>query len=223
VCTLSDPEARETIKDLLKNVGTRVVPVGRLDFHTSGALLLTNDGEFAMKLAHPSGKVPKEYVAKVRGVLNETTLERFAKSIEIDGRRTQPADVQILRVEGDKTWITITLREGKNRQVRRLGDEAGFPVLRLSRLSHAGITTEGLRPGQWRALTRDELIDLKQAYGVPRRPRSAELSENRPAPRTIARPRPAPKRGAALNRPSSGGASRAGGGRAPSGRRGTSR
>src|SRR5688500_9192290 len=138
MCTLSDPEGRETIADLIRGVGSRVVPVGRLDYHTSGALLLTNDGDFALKLQHPSGMVPKEYVAKVRGVLNEDSIERFSRSIEIDGRRTQPADVRLLRVEGDKTWLSITLHEGKNRQVRRLGEDAGFPVLRLSRLAQAG-------------------------------------------------------------------------------------
>ena len=183
MCTLSDPEGRETIKDLIRGIGARVVPVGRLDYHTSGALLLTNDGEFALKLQHPRGMVPKEYVAKVRGVLNEESVARFAQSIEIDGRRTQPADVRILRLEGDKTWLSITLREGKNRQVRRLGDESGFPVLRLSRLSQAGITTEGLRPGQWRALSRDELTDLKKTYGVPHRVRSPEPIDDRPPAR----------------------------------------
>lgn len=169
MCTLDDPEGRKTIKELVRNAGARVVPVGRLDYHTSGALLLTNDGDFALELQHPRGKVPKEYVAKVRGVLDESKLARFAESIEIDGRRTQPADVRLLRVEGDKTWISIILREGKNRQVRRLGDEAGHPVLRLSRLSHAGITTEGLRPGEWRPLSKDELVTLKKTYGVPKR------------------------------------------------------
>lgn len=190
MCTLSDPEGRKTIKELVRGAGARVVPVGRLDYHTSGALLLTNDGDFALELQHPRGKVPKEYVAKVRGVLDEKKLARFAESIEIDGRRTQPADVRLLRLEGDKTWISIILREGKNRQVRRLGDEAGHPVLRLSRLSHAGITTEGLRPGEWRPLSKDELTTLKKTYGVPKRVHA-------PAPppeRTARDPRPERKR-----------------------------
>ncbi|MES1185193.1 MAG: pseudouridine synthase [Myxococcales bacterium] len=172
VCTLSDPEGRPTILELLKDAGARVVPVGRLDFHTSGALLCTNDGEFAQALAHPKKGVPKIYVAKVQGVVDDRALERFSERIVIDGRPTQPAQVKVLRLEGDKTWLEITLREGRNRQVRRLGEATGFPVMRLARISHAGVTSEDLRPGQWRPLTVDELVNLKRDYGVPKKVRA---------------------------------------------------
>jgi 23S rRNA pseudouridine2605 synthase len=175
VCTLSDPEGRPTIRELLKGAGGRLVPVGRLDFHTSGALLCTNDGEFAQALAHPKREVPKVYVAKVKGTVDDDALERFGERIVIDGRPTQPAQVKRLRFEGDKTWLEITLREGRNRQVRRLGEATGFPVMRLARLSHAGVTSEDLRPGQWRELTRDELVDLKKTYGVPKKVRAPSL------------------------------------------------
>lgn len=173
VTTLSDPEGRPTIRELLDRVGVRVVPVGRLDFHTSGALLFTNDGEFAAKLAHPSTRAPKVYVAKVKGSLDERHIARWCESIHIDGRSTRPADIRVLRDEGDKTWIEVTLREGRNRQVRRLGEHAQTPVLRLARLSQAGITSEGLLPGEWRWLTVDELTSLKRAYGVPHKVRPA--------------------------------------------------
>jgi 23S rRNA pseudouridine2605 synthase len=185
VCTLKDPEGRPSIAEYLKEVGARVVPVGRLDFHTSGALLCTNDGEFASRLAHPRYHAQKEYVAKVRGVLDEAALERFSERIEIDGKVTRPADVKLLRVEGDKTRIGVTLEEGRNRQVRRLGEHAGFPVLRLARVAHAGITAEDLRPGQWRHLDADELALLQARYGVPRRVRPA------PPPPRAARTGPA--------------------------------
>ena len=175
VCTLSDPEGRPTISELLKDAGARVVPVGRLDFHTSGALLCTNDGEFAQALAHPTKHVPKVYVAKVQGVVDEAALERFGERIVIDGRPTQPAQVKVLRLEGDKTWLEITLREGRNRQVRRLGEATGFPVMRLARISHAGVTSEDLRPGQWRPLSLDELVDLKRDYGVPKKVRPPQF------------------------------------------------
>lgn len=190
MCTLSDPEGRDTIADLLKGVGVRVVPVGRLDYHTSGALLCTNDGDFAGKLLHPRGGVPKEYVAKVRGLIGEESLGRWGESIEIEGRATRPAEVRFLRHEGDKSWISIVLHEGRNRQVRRLGEATGFPVLRLARVAHAGITTEGLRPGEWRHLTRDELVDLKKEYGVPRTVHSAdpESLARRPARPQARRP-----------------------------------
>lgn len=173
VSTLKDPEGRRTVADLLRGVGARVAPVGRLDFHTSGALLCTNDGEFAQAIAHPRHGATKEYVAKVRGIVDDEGLERWRQRIEIDGRLTEPAEVVRLRVEGDKTWLSVTLKEGRNRQVRRIGDATGFPVMRLARLSHAGITTEGLRPGEWRHLSLDELIALKKRYGVPRKVKSA--------------------------------------------------
>jgi 23S rRNA pseudouridine2605 synthase len=175
VCTLSDPEGRPTILELLKDAGARVVPVGRLDFHTSGALLCTNDGEFAQALAHPKKAVPKVYIAKVQGVVDDAALERFGERIVIDGRPTQPAQVKVLRLEGDKTWLEITLREGRNRQVRRLGEATGFPVMRLARISHAGVTSEDLRPGQWRPLSLDELVDLKRDYGVPKKVRAPQF------------------------------------------------
>ena len=194
VCTLKDPEGRPNVGEYLREVGARVSPVGRLDFHTSGALLCSNDGEFASKLAHPRYHVEKDYVAKVRGVLDQASLARFGESIEIDGRKTRPADVTLLRVEGDKSWIGVKLEEGKNRQVRRLGEHAGFLVMRLVRVSQAGVSAEGLRPGEWRHLTMDELAKLQETYGVPRRVRPPPLREQKfdPAARPMKR---TPQRG----------------------------
>lgn len=182
VTTLSDPEGRPMAKDLLDQVGVRVVPIGRLDFNTSGALLFTNDGDFAQGLSHASGNVPKVYVAKLQGRPTEQQVERWRESIDVEGKRTRPAEVRILRQEDDKCWIEVTISEGRNRQVRRLGEHANTPVVRLSRLSHAGITTEGLRPGEWRLLTVDELKELKKKYGVPKKIRGVmeEDDERRP-------------------------------------------
>ena len=175
MCTLRDPEGRPTVIDYVKNVGVRLVPVGRLDFHTSGVLLLTNDGDFAEALMHPRRSVPKVYVAKVQGELDDHAIERWRQSIVIDGRATRPAEVKRLRWAEGKTWLELTLREGRNRQVRRLGEATGSEVMRLARVAYAGITVDGLRPGQWRHLGVDELVDLKRAYGVPKRVRPAEL------------------------------------------------
>lgn len=175
MCTMSDPEGRPTVAELVRGVGARVVPVGRLDFHTSGVLLLTNDGDFAAVLGHPSKEAPKTYVAKVRGVVDADALARLGESIEIDGRATRPASVTLIRLEGDKSWIEVTLREGRNRQVRRLGDSAGLPVLRLVRQSFAGVDAAGLRPGEWRHLTVDELTEIKREFGVPKRVRGVEM------------------------------------------------
>ncbi|HEX6271546.1 MAG TPA: pseudouridine synthase, partial [Polyangiaceae bacterium] len=169
VCTLNDPEGRPTVAELLKGAGARVLPVGRLDFNTGGALLCTNDGEFANRIAHPRHHAPKEYLVKVGGVIDDRALEAFRASIAIDGRATKPADVKLVRIEGDKSWLGVRLEEGRNRQVRRLAEHAGLVVMRLVRTSHAGVTVDGVRPGHFRHLTVDELTHLRDAYGVPKR------------------------------------------------------
>jgi 23S rRNA pseudouridine2605 synthase len=169
VCTLSDPQGRPTVAELLTGAGARVLPVGRLDFNTGGALLCTNDGDFANRIAHPRHHAPKEYLVKVGGGVDERVLAAFRESISIDGRATRPADVSPVRVEGDKSWLAVRLEEGRNRQVRRLAEHAGLVVMRLIRTSHAGVTVEGVRPGRFRHLTVDELTRLRDEYGVPRK------------------------------------------------------
>ena len=169
VSTVRDPEGRPTVAALVSNVGARVLPVGRLDYASSGVLVMTNDGDFTAKLVHPSGGAKKLYHVKVRGMVNPGGLERWRRSIDIDGHRTRPAEVRILEVLDGKTWLEICLHEGRNRQIRRLGDVAGYPVLRLVRVAYAGLTVDSLRPGQWRYLTKDELLELKKQFGVPRR------------------------------------------------------
>ena len=192
MCTMRDPQGRPCIADYVKQVGVRVVPVGRLDFNTSGILLLTNDGDLSAALQHPRKAVPRVYVAKVRGEVTDAALARWRERIVIDGRAIQPAEVKRLRIEGGKTWLELTLREGRNQQVRRLGEAAGFPVMRLARLSHAGVTSAGLRPGRWRHLTVDELKELRRSYGVPKRVKSAVFGPERTSPRPGAAPRRAP-------------------------------
>lgn len=170
VSTLSDPEGRPHLGELVKNVGARVYPVGRLDFHTSGALLLTNDGELTDALLHPRRDVPKIYVAKVRGMVTIEDLDRLRNGVVLDdGDKTKPADVFVLREEDRNTWLQITLFEGRNRQIHRMGEAIGHPVLRLARLSFAGISTDGLRPGEMRPVTEDELEKLKKNYLTPYR------------------------------------------------------
>ncbi len=176
VATLSDPEGRPSVAELLESVGTRVFPVGRLDFATSGVLLATNDGEFSQGLLHPKKGVPKTYVVKVAGLMEPADLERWGSGIELEDGRTKPAEVRFLRHEEGKTWFEITIYEGRNQQIRRMGETSGFPVMRLARLSFAGVTHDALRPGQWRFLTASELMDLRKDYGVPQRVRSAESS-----------------------------------------------
>jgi 23S rRNA pseudouridine2605 synthase len=160
VSTMRDPAGRSAVADYVRDVGARVVPVGRLDYQTSGVLILTNDGALARRLLHPSQGVLKEYVLKVQGLVDDAGLQRFRDSIDIDGRRTRPATVEVARREGDKTWLTVVLHEGKNRQVRRLAEHAGYRVMRLARSRFAGFGVDGLAPGAWRHLTPSELAEL---------------------------------------------------------------
>ena len=176
VSTLADPEGRPTVADLLRDVGGRTYPVGRLDFATSGVLLATNDGDFANALLHPRGGVPKTYVLKVHGNMGEEDLIKWATGVQLDDGVTLPADARILRHEDDKTWLEVTLREGRNQQIRRMGEATGFPVMRLARLSFAGVTSEGLRPGEWRPISVDELLDIRKHFGVPKKVRSASMA-----------------------------------------------
>jgi 23S rRNA pseudouridine2605 synthase len=182
VSTMSDPEGRPTVRTLLADVPGRVYPVGRLDFNTSGVLLATNDGDFAVALTHPRKAVPKTYFVKVQGQMGPKDLERWRRGVELDDGPTLPAKVKLLRHEGDKTWIELTITEGRNQQVRRMGEATGFRVMRLARAEFAEVTAEKLRPGEWRYLTADELTELKRDYGVPRRiPRVPEQPERRRA------------------------------------------
>ncbi|WP_437738039.1 pseudouridine synthase [Sorangium sp. So ce1335] len=175
VSTLRDPEGRPTVADYVRGMGARLYPVGRLDFATSGILLMTNDGDFANALLHPRGGVPKTYVLKVQGVMSEDDLTPWREGIRLEDGVTLPAEARLLRHEGDKTWLEVTLREGRNQQIRRMGEATGWPVMRLARTTFAGVTSERLRPGEWRALTVDELLHIREAFGVPRRIRGAMM------------------------------------------------
>jgi len=178
VTTLDDPEGRKTVKDLLRAIPQRVFPVGRLDFQTSGALLLTNDGALAQALLHPTRAVPKTYSAKLQGQLDAERLEALRRGVVLDdGEKTAPAEVKVLRSEGKYTSVEITIAEGKNRQIHRMGDAIERTVLRLTRISFAGLTLEGLRPGQLRPLHTLELAELKQKYLHAAKPRRRRFEE----------------------------------------------
>ena len=156
VTTASDPQGRRTVVDLVGH-GSRVVPVGRLDVDTTGALLLTNDGDLAHRLAHPRYGVEKVYDAEVEGEPSDETLRRLAEGVELEDGATAPARVRRLgpgRVE-------LVLHEGRNRQVRRMLDAVGHPVRRLHRSAYAGLTLGGLEPGAWRELEPSEVERLR--------------------------------------------------------------
>lgn len=165
VTTLSDPEGRPSVKDYLRGVGARVYPVGRLDYDSEGLLLLTDDGELARDLMHPSSLVEKTYLAKVRGMPDADALVRLGRGVFLDGRRTGPARVRVVRT-GENAWIEIGIAEGRNRQVRRMCLAVGHPVQRLRRLRYGGVSLGRLPAGQLRALTRAEVDALRRAVRI---------------------------------------------------------
>lgn len=191
VTTLKDPEDRPSLSELLHEIPERVYPVGRLDFHTSGALILTNDGDLAQALLHPSKAVPKTYVVKLSREVDDYMLNALQQGITLDdGYRTQPARVEHLRDEDSKSWLQITITEGKNRQIHRMIEALDTRVMRLSRLSFANISTEDLRPGNIRPLEYEEVAMLKRDYQGVRLPRRRESDDEPPRrePARAARP-----------------------------------
>jgi 23S rRNA pseudouridine2605 synthase len=169
VSTASDPEGRETVVDLVRGVRRRVYPVGRLDYATSGALLLTNHGALAHALTHPKFGVEKVYVVKVKGRVPPSLLDKWRKGVKLDDGKTRPAEVFMLEQNDSFTWVRIGIHEGRNRQIRRMAEATGLQVSKLKRVAFAGITIEGLRPGQWRELTDRELSRLKRDHLNPSR------------------------------------------------------
>ena len=158
VSTARDPHGRRTVVDLVRHA-SRVVPVGRLDVDTTGALVLTNDGELAHRLAHPRYGVDKVYEADVDGEVTEEHLRRLREGVELDDGRTSPARARKL---GAKR-VELVLHEGRKHQVKRMCEAVGLPVTRLHRPRYDGLELGGLAPGEWRELTPDEVESLRQA------------------------------------------------------------
>jgi len=168
VTTRDDPQGRKTVMDLLRGVRESVYPVGRLDFDSAGLLLLTNDGDLAARLMHPRHGIEKVYRAEVRGVPDEFALTRMADGVDIDGQRTLPARVRLVnaspRARGEgQALLEIAIHEGRNRQVRRMCDAIGHPVLHLTRIAVGPLRDKALRPGAWRDLTPAEVALIKRA------------------------------------------------------------
>jgi len=166
VVTLSDPQRRPTVADLVADVGVRVVPVGRLDAATEGLLILTDDGDLAYRVAHPKFELDKVYEVTARGVLSDRDVMALKTGIELDGRRTAPAEVELLATSHNTTVARITIHEGRKRQVRRMFEAVGHPVRTLKRVRIGPIELGDLRPGRWRRMTDEELTALRGAVGL---------------------------------------------------------
>jgi 23S rRNA pseudouridine2605 synthase len=197
VTTMSDPEKRPTVQDLLKGVRIRVYPVGRLDFNTEGMLLLTNDGDFAHLVTHPSHELPKTYLVKVKGQLDDATLEKLAKGVYLDDGKTAPAKIRKVRKEEANSWIEIAIHEGRKRQVRRMMDRVGHSVIRLKRVKIGPLSLGDLPVGAYRHLIAEEVKTLratamkeeivKQGRGVKGKGRGTSTKKQAPNNKRISR------------------------------------
>ncbi len=164
--TLKDPFQRPTILELLPKLNKRVYPVGRLDFNSEGLLLLTNDGELANRLMHPRYRIKKVYEVKAKGLPLQKDLRRLEKGILLDGKRTAPAKVTLIRLGSKDARIRIELTEGRKREARRMFEAIGHRLFSLERTSYAGLTRGNLKKGQWRNLTPYEVAGLKKQVGL---------------------------------------------------------
>ena len=153
---------RETVLDLIKGINKRVVPVGRLDMYTSGALILTNDGDFTYKVTHPSHEITKTYIATLKGIITHEEIEKLRNGVEIEDYITRPAKVKILKTDKEKniSRIEITIHEGKNRQVRKMCEVIGRNVMALHRSKIGNIDVKDLKLGQWKYLSENDIKSI---------------------------------------------------------------
>ncbi|MGE0446926.1 MAG: pseudouridine synthase [Vicinamibacterales bacterium] len=211
VTTRSDEKRRRTVLDLLGGVREYVYPVGRLDYDTEGLLLLTNDGDLAAQLTHPRHQVDRTYEARVAGVPDDEALERLRRGIPLDGKRTLPAEADLLTrgparsgpgTREGSSMVRLTIREGRNRQVRRMLEAVGHPVQSLTRTRIGAISDRFLKPGEWRDLTPREIAALKGTVSTGRAAAAAAAAGKSASTRTPTHPRrlgsdsmPRPSRG----------------------------
>ncbi len=163
ISSVADDKGRKVVTDYLQNIEQRIYPVGRLDFDTSGLILLTNDGEFANLLMHPKSEVEKVYVAKVKGIPSRESLRKLERGIQLEDGKTAPAKTKFISMDKKKQTaiIEITIHEGRNRQVRRMFEAIGHPVLKLKREKYGFLTLHGLKTGEARELTIHEVKQMR--------------------------------------------------------------
>jgi len=200
VTTLADPEGRPTVRDLVVGVRQRIFPVGRLDYHSAGLLLLTNDGALALRLTHPRYGVRKTYHVKVKGQPSPAQLASLARGVRLSDGTSSPASVHVMEASERKAWLSMSLAEGKNRQVRRMCEAIGLSVEKLTRVAFGPLKLGKLPSGAWRHLEPEEVEALRHA-GPPRavttpRPRPAGRRAAPPATRGTPPPDRGPRRGA---------------------------
>lgn len=160
VCTVKDEKERQTILDLVK-VEERIYPIGRLDYDTSGLILMTNDGDVYNKIIHPREEKNKVYIALIKGIISSESVKKFEEGIDIGGYITAPASIKVIKTFTDASKVEITIHEGKNRQIRRMFDALNHPVLSLKRIQVGNIKLNDLPKGKWRFLDEKEISNIK--------------------------------------------------------------
>ncbi len=206
--TMEDPEGRTTVVDYLRGVRERVFPIGRLDFHSEGLLVLTNDGELAYRLSHPSHGSIKTYHVKVKGIPQERLVEKLERGIVLDGKRTRPAEIGRLRTTGrgddeGNSWFEVKLSEGRTQQIRRMFKAIGHPVAKLKRVAIGQLSDPALQPGQWRDLSPREIKLLTRKETEPRRPTRAAAPRAAKGTGKAGAKKAAPRRPASKKKPPS--------------------
>ena len=161
VSTASDPEGRTTVLDLV-DIKERLYPVGRLDYHTEGLILLVNDGDAAYHLTHPKFEIEKEYLAVIAGEISREEVLKLQSGVVIDGEKTSPAKVKVVEMTEHTTSLSVIIHEGKNRQVRKMFEVFGKEVLHLTRMRHGEILLTGLKKGEWRYLNKQEIDYIEE-------------------------------------------------------------
>lgn len=163
VSTMIDPEGRPCIADFTSGISARLFPVGRLDFDSDGLMLLTSDGDMANRIMHPSSKIPKTYQVKITDSLGDRDIEKFKRGVPIDGKLTLPAKIIPLEIRPKNSWYEVTIKEGKNRQIKRMFSYFKKRVTKIKRISIGPLSLEGMAPGEIRKLKGDELKKLMAA------------------------------------------------------------
>lgn len=174
VTTMSDPQGRPSIGSMIAGMRPRVYPIGRLDFHSAGLLLLSNDGELALRLTHPRYGIRKTYRVKVKGDINTEVLDVLRHGVPLSDGRTQPAFVRVAERSERKAWIEITIAEGKHRQVRRMCEHVGLSVEKLVRTRLGPLSLGNLPPSQFRQLKEPEIRKLRHAVGLHQERKAGE-------------------------------------------------
>ncbi len=170
ISSVSDPEGRKKVTDLITGIEERLYPVGRLDYASEGLMLLTNDGDLAYQLTHPSHNIPKTYRVRVKGIPSKRDIQQLAKGVDIDNRLTKPATVKFIDIRGGNALFEITIYEGRNRQIRRMFEKIGYEVIRLKRIKIGSLALGNLKAGEYRHLLPAEVRKIKKLSTANKRP-----------------------------------------------------